>query len=48
VARALVLIAKLKLAQAQIATIEKQIKTALAERTKSEEQTERRPVCQHE
>jgi transposase len=44
VARALVLIAKLKLAQAQIATIEKQIKTALAERTKSEEQTERRDL----
>ncbi len=44
VARSLVLIAKLKLAQAQIANIEKQIKTALAERVKSEERTERRDL----
>jgi transposase len=44
VARVLVLIERLKLAQAQIVTIEKQIKTALAERVKSEEQTERRDL----
>ena len=44
VARVLVLIGRLKLAQAQIVTIEKQIKTALAERVKSEEQTERRDL----
>lgn len=44
VARVLVLIARLKLAQAQIATIERQIQTALAERVKSEEQTERRDL----
>ena len=44
VARALVLIARLKLAQAQIVAIEKQIKTALAERVKSEKQTERRDL----
>jgi len=44
VARALVLIARLKLAQTQIATIEKQIKTALAERVKSEEKAERRDL----
>jgi len=44
VARALVLIAKLKLAEAQIVAIEKQIKTALALRVKSEEQTERRDL----
>jgi transposase len=44
VARVLVLTAKLKLAQAQIATIEKQIKTALAERVQSEEETKRRDL----
>jgi transposase len=44
VARVLVLIARLKLAQAQIVTIEKQIRTAVAERVKSEEQTERRDL----
>jgi hypothetical protein len=44
VARVLVLTARLKLAQAQIDKIEKQIKTALAERVKSEEQTERRDL----
>jgi transposase len=44
VARTLVLIAKLKLAQTQIAGIEKQIKTALAERVKSEEKAERRDL----
>ena len=44
VARVLVLIARLKLAQAEIVKIEKQIKTALAERVKSEEQTERRDL----
>lgn len=44
VACVLVLIARLKLAQAQIASIEKQIKTALAVRVKSEEQTERRDL----
>jgi len=43
-ARVLILIERLKLAQAQIATIEKQIETALAERVKSEEQTERRDL----
>ncbi len=43
VACALVLIARLKLAQAQISNIEKQIKTALAERVKSE-QAERRDL----
>ena len=40
----LVLIGRLKLAQAQIVTIEKQIKTALAERVKSEEKAERRDL----
>jgi transposase len=44
VARTLVLIARLKLAQGQIATIEKQIRTALAERVKSEKQTEHRDL----
>ena len=44
VARVLVLIERLKLAQAQIANIEKQIKTAVAERVKFEEQTERRDL----
>ena len=44
VARALVLVARLKLAQAQIVKLEKQIETALAERVKSEEQTERRDL----
>ena len=43
-ARVLILIERLKLAQAQITTIEKQIQTALAERVKSEEQTERRDL----
>jgi transposase len=44
VARTLVLIEKLKLAQTQIAAIEKQIKAALAERVKSEEEAERRDL----
>jgi transposase len=44
VARALVLIERLKLAHAQIVKIEKQIQTAVAERVKSEEQTERRDL----
>ena len=44
VACALVLIARLKLAHAQISNIEKQIKTALAERVKSE-QPERRDLA---
>ena len=44
VARVLLLIARLKLAQVQISKIEKQIKTALAERVKSE-QTERRDLA---
>ncbi len=44
VARVLVLIARLKLAQVQIGRIEKQIKTALTERVKSE-QTERRDLA---
>ena len=44
VACALVLIARLKLAHAQISNIEKQIKTALAERVKSE-QAERRDLA---
>ncbi len=44
VARALVLTARLKLAQTQIAEIEKQIQTAVAERVKSEEETERRDL----
>ena len=44
VARALVLIARLKLAQAQIVKVEKQIVTAVAERAKSEEKTERRDL----
>jgi transposase len=43
-ARVLILIERLKLAQAQIVTIEKQIETALAVRVKSEEQTERRDL----
>lgn len=43
-ARVLILIERLKLAHAQITTIEKQIQTALAERVKSEEQTERRDL----
>ena len=44
VARTLVLIARLKLAQSQIAAIERQMKTALAERVKSEEKAERRDL----
>jgi len=44
VARVLVLTAKLKLAQTQIDKIEKEIKTALAERVKSEEKTKRRDL----
>jgi transposase len=44
VARVLVLIARLKLAQAQIVKIEKEIATAVAERVKSEERTERRDL----
>ncbi len=44
VARALVLIARLKLAQAQIVKVEKEIQTAVAERVKSEEKTERRDL----
>ena len=44
VARALVLIARLKLAQAQIVKVEKEIRTAVAERVKSEEKTERRDL----
>ncbi len=44
VARVLVLIARLKLAQAQLAQVEKQILTAVAERAKSEERTERRDL----
>ena len=44
VARVLVLIARLKLAQTQIINVEKQIQTAVAERVKSEEQTERRDL----
>ena len=44
VARALVLTARLKLAQSQIDKIEKEIKTALAERVESEEQTKRRDL----
>ena len=44
VAKVLVLIARLKLAQAQIVAVEKQIKASLAERVKSEERTERRDL----
>ena len=44
VARVLILIARLKLAQAQIVAIEKQIKIAVAERLKAEEKTERRDL----
>jgi transposase len=44
VARVLVLTAKLKLAQSQIDKIEKEIKTELAERVESEEQTKRRDL----
>jgi transposase len=44
VARVLVLTAKLKLAQSQIDKIEKEIKTELAERVQSEEQTKRRDL----
>jgi transposase len=44
VARVLVVIARLKLAHAQIVTIEKQIQTARAERVKSDERTERRDL----
>ena len=44
VARVLVLTAKLKLAQTQIDKLEKEIKTELAERVQSEEQTERRDL----
>jgi len=44
VARVLVLTARLKLAQSQIDKIEKDIKTALAERVKSEERTKRRDL----
>ena len=44
VARVLVLIARLKLAQIQIVTIERQIRTAVAARVKSEEKTERRDL----
>ena len=44
VARALILIARLKLAQAQINEVEKQIKTAVADKVKSEEQAERRDL----
>lgn len=44
VARALVLVARLKLAQAQIADVEKQIQKALAERLEREEQSERRDL----
>ena len=44
VSRALVLIARLKLTQAQIADIEKEIRTAIAERVKAEEQSERRDL----
>lgn len=43
-ARVLVLIARLKLAQDQIVTVEKQISAALAERVKAEEKTERRDL----
>lgn len=41
VARALVLIERLKLARARIVKVEKQIRTTFAERVKSEEQAER-------
>ncbi len=44
VARVLVLTARLKLAQAQIDKIEKEIKTELAERVESEEKTKRRDL----
>ena len=44
VARVLVLTAKLTLAQTQIDRLEKQIKTELAERVQSEEQTKRRDL----
>lgn len=44
VARVLVLTAKLTLAQTQIDKLEKEIKTELAERVQSEEQTERRDL----
>ena len=44
VARVLVLTAKLKLAQTQIDKLEKEIKTELAERVQSEEQTKRRDL----
>jgi transposase len=44
VARVLVLTARLKLAQSQIDKIEKEIKTALAERVNSEEKTKRRDL----
>ena len=44
VARVLVLTAKLKLTQTQIEKLEKEIKTELAERVQSEEQTERRDL----
>ena len=44
VARVLVLTAKLKLAQIQIDKLEKEIKTELAERVQSEEQTKRRDL----
>lgn len=44
VARVLVMTARLKLAQTQIAEVEKQIQTAVAERVRSEEETERRDL----
>lgn len=44
VARVEVLVARLKLAQTQIDKVEKQIRNAVAERVKSEEQTERRDL----
>jgi len=43
-ARVLVLVARLKLAQDQIVKVERQISTALAERVKAEEKTERRDL----
>ena len=44
VARALILIARLKLSQTQIVKIKKEILTTVAERVKSEEKTERRDL----
>lgn len=43
-ARVLILVARLKLVQAQIDTVEKQIRDAIAERVKLEEQAERRDL----